>query len=239
MSEDNNKKDFDFKSQTQDFDEHEIERNGVLSWLILFAALSIALIFHSSYSLYKMITDESIPLVVCPRTYDLDRPVIMSTLEATNQVYVQDRWLRGFVRTYIQSLFPRTENDAETFYAYIRDHSSGQVEYKYQSYIDSLTEIKSRIKSGQLIKFYPKTGDGVRIRPTQATGVQTEWAVEVDGYYNRGYENNSERKLPTIRLTVSAAKPTQKNPEGLVVSVLKIDDTIADLMSGRKKDDGK
>lgn len=235
MSDNNSNNDLD--NQLNEFNEFHLERSSTLSWVIVFIALSVALIIHSGWSLIKMVTDDSIPLVVCPRTYDLDRPVLLETIEEKNELYVQDRWIRGFIRTYVMSLFPRTAEDANKFFSYIRDHSSGSVRIKYQGYLDDIKGIEDRIKSGSLIKFYPKTGDGLRIRPTQKAGRQTEWVVEVDGYLNKGYENNAERTLPKVRFTVKAATPTKENPEGLVVSDLIIDDTIADLMSNRQKDD--
>ena len=232
----NQNSDVDLKSQLQDFDNFHVEKSGVMSWLIAFVALSIAIIIHSGWSVIKMLNDDSIPLVVCPRTFDLDRPVLMETITEKNEAYVQDRWIRGFIRTYVMSLFPRTPEDAEKFFSYIRDHSTGSVQYKYKSYVDDIKQIEDRIRAGNVVKFYPKTGDGVRIRPTQKSGVQTEWAVEVDGYLNKGFENNAERTLPKVRMIVKTTVPTQTNPEGLIVTDLKIDDTIADFMSSREKD---
>lgn len=239
MSDDteNNNSNIDMKDQLNEFNEFHEEKSSVISWLLALIALSVALIIHSTWSVYTTLTDDSIPLVVCPRTYDLDRPVLLNTIEETNELYVQDRWLRGFIRTYVMSLFPRTAEDADKFFSYVRNHSTGTVRYKYQSYLDDIKSIEDRIRTGSLIKFYPKTGDGVRIRPTQKSGRQTEWVVEVDGYLNKGYENNAERTLPKVRFTIKAATPTRDNPEGLSVSDLIIDDTIADLMSNRKKDD--
>lgn len=235
MSDD--KKKTDVNDQLKDFTENERENSKAIREVILFSALGLALILHSGYSVFQMLFDDSIPLVVCPREYDLDKPVIMKTIDQNNETYIQDRWLRGFIRSYTMSLFPRTDADVEPFFTYIKDHSSPEIAYKYQGYLDSADGIKRLVETGQSIKFYPKAGN-VRIRPTQSLGTkQTEWVVEVDGFFNKGSKNTSERTLPTIRFTIESTAATKTNPEGLVVTELIFDDSIADKVSSRKKDE--
>lgn len=235
MSDDKNKT--DVNDQLKDFSENEKENTKAIREVILFSALGLALILHSGYSVFQMLFDDSIPLVVCPREYDLDKPVIMTTIDQNNEAYIQDRWLRGFVRSYVMSLFPRTEADVVSFFTYIKNHSSPEIAYKYQGFLDSEDGIRRLVESGQSIKFYPKAGNGLRIRPTQSLGnKQTEWVIEVDGFFNKGGKNVSERTLPTIRFTVESTAATKLNPEGLVVTELIFDDSIADKVSSRKKE---
>jgi hypothetical protein len=225
--------------QLKDFKENEKEYNKTIRDIVLFASLGIALILHSGFSLFQMVFDESIPLVICPRDYDLDKPVIMKTISENDKAFVQDRWIRGFVRNYVMSLFPRTDQDAVPFFSFIKNHSSYSIADKYKSYLDSAEGIKKMLENGQGVRFYPKSSSGVRIRPTQTDGKQTEWVVEVDGYLNKGYHQNAERTLPTIRMTITAQPPTRTNPDGLLVTDLILDNKILDLVSGRKKSEQK
>jgi len=215
--------------QTEGLVKFSAAKNKLLMLVSVFIAFSIFITGHALYSIYEMLTDDSIPMVICPRTDNLDAPVVMNVLKDTKELYIQDRWIRGFVRRYILNLFPRTQDDAEPFYTYVRDHSKGKVKVKYDAFLNDINRISESIKSGNKIMFYPKNSTEVRIDRTKH---ENEWIVEVDGYMIKQY-NGEERTTPTVRFTVEAGEPTKENPEGLYVTDLKTK-VIADYVSGRE-----
>ena len=218
-------------NQTESLIKFNAEKNKLLVLISAFIAFSIFLTGHALVSIYQMATDDSVPMVVCPRTEDLDAPVVLDVLKDTKSLYIQDRWIRGFVRRYILNLFPRTEEDAGPFYTYVRDHSKGRARIKYEAYLNDLQKIKDTIRSGNKIVFYPKQSKDVKIDRTKN---KNEWVVEVDGYMIKYYEGE-ERSTPTVRFTVEAGEPTKENPEGLYVTELHTK-VIADYVSGREVD---
>lgn len=228
----NKEKDGVDNSQVSGLVEQKTELSFLMGAIILFIASSLAIIGYSGYSIFNMLTDESIPLTVCPRSYDLDAPVILETINETNSLVAQDRWIRGFVRRYLTNLYPRTAKDVSKFYGYIRDHSDGDLYYKYEAYAANSKEIENMIDAGYSLKFYPKGMDQILIRTEE--GSKSSWRVDVDGYLVKSITKLVERTTPTIKLTIKAVPPTQKNPEGLVVTTLDVE-TIIDYVSGRKE----
>lgn len=229
---DNNNRDGVESEQVSELVEKKTETSSLLTAMVVFIAVSLAIVVHSAYSIYDMVTDDSIPLTVCPRSYDLDAPVLLKTINKTNSLVVQDRWIRGFVRRYLTKLYPRTAGDVSSFYEYVKDHSDGSLYYKYEGYLANSKEIESLISSGYSYKFYPKSMDQILIRTEE--GSTTSWRVDVDGYLLKSVSKLVDRSTPTIKLKIKAVNPTIKNPEGLVVTSLDVE-TIADYVSGRKE----
>lgn len=197
----------------------------------LFIGLSLVIISHAIMTSYSMLTDKSVPVVVCPRTFDLDAPVLMKTIDATG-LKAQDRWIRGFVRRFITMQFPRTKEDAQPFFEYVVAHSKGNIKYKYESLLEDIKAISEMIDSGFFYRFYPKSEQELRIRTVQ--GRNDQWIIEIDGFLVKRMMTMQERYNPTLRYTIEAGLPTIENPEGLYVVDGDIEQ-ITDYVSGRKE----
>ena len=197
----------------------------------VFIGLSLIIIAHAVSTTYNMLTDNSVPVVVCPRTFELDAPVIMNTIDAAG-IKSQDRWIRGFVRRFITKQFPRTKQDAKPFFEYIIAHSKGEIKYKYQNLMQDVEGISDFIDLGFFYRFYPKSEQELRIRPVQDRTDQ--WVIELDGFLIKRMGDVQERYNPTLRYTVEAGTPTLENPEGLYVVAGDIEQ-ITDYVSGRKE----
>lgn len=218
-------------SQTEELIKFGSERSKLVLLISGFIAFSVFLTVHALYSIYNHWTDQSIPLTICPKSFDLDSPVIMKPINQSDSVFVQDRWIRGFVRRLVLNSYPRTAEDAEVFFAHVRDVSEGDVKRKYESFIDDISSIKIFIRAGNTIRFYPKNSADIRIRPTD--GRKDQWIVEVDGYLIKDMGGSQERTTPTLRYKIEARPATRTNPSGLAVVEVEMD-RIADYVSGRK-----
>ena len=205
----------------------EINRLTIL--ISLFIAFFLFLNIHTVYSIYSSWTDESIPLTICPRSFDLDAPVLMKSIEENDQRYIQDRWIRGFIRRFVLNSYPRTGADAEKFFRFALDHSEGPLKTKYQSYVNAIGEIKSSISAGNSVLFYPKSSNEMRIRAVS----KTKWIVEIEGFLVKNLMSSQERSVTTLRYDIEARRPTRTNPDGLVVVATNLE-TIADYVSGRE-----
>lgn len=197
----------------------------------LFIGLSLVIIAHAIWTTVKMLGDRSVPVVVCPRTYDLDAPVLMKTIDAKG-LQNQDRWIRGFMRRFITMQFPRTKEDVPTFFDYVVKHSTGDINYKFSSLLKDVGDISDMVKNGFYYRFYPKSDNDLRIRTVQ--GKNNQWIVEIDGYLIKRMSVTQERYTPTLRYTVEAGTPTIDNPEGLYVIEGDVEQ-ITDYVSGRKE----
>lgn len=197
----------------------------------IFIGLALFIIAHAMYTTYSMLTDRSIPVVSCPRSYDLDAPVLMKTIDKKG-LKNQDRWIRGFIRRFVTSQFPRTAEDAQTFFQYVIDHSKGMVNYKYRSIMKDIGEISKLIGAEHFFRFYPKDQNDIRIRSVQ--GTTNQFVVEIDGFLIKKMSLTQERFTPTLRYVVEIGEPNLDNPEGLYVIEGDIEQ-ITDYVSGRKE----
>ena len=211
------------------------EKENLSEKVVFLSGLSIGLFliiaFHALWTILRMLGDNSIPLVVCPRTYDLDAPVVMETIDRSS-VQSQDRWMRGFMRRFITSQFPRTEQDVEPFFQYIVDHSEGGIQAKFESYVNDSKKIADMVRSGTFYRFYPKDSKDLRIR--KMDGQENTWIVEIDGWLVRKMGAYQERFTPTLRYIVQAGKATLSNPEGLYVIDGNMEE-FSDYVSGKKE----
>jgi hypothetical protein len=206
---------------------------GRVRWLAgIFIGLSLVITYYAFYNTYRMISDRSVPVVVCPREYNLDSPVIMKTINNVG-VVGQDRWIRGFIRRYINAIFPRNKEDVNPFFKYVVNHSRGAVKRKYYGYLKDSDEIANIVDTGYYYKFYPKNSTDIRIRPLQDN--KNAWAVEVDGYLIKRMNVETERFTPTLRFIVEADLSNLDNPEGLFVTEFN-NELITDYVSGRKEE---
>lgn len=217
----------DFK----DLEERDTANNAVQLSLSIFIGLTALLLFHALYSIYDYATDNSVPLVTCPRSFDLEAPVLMNSI--TQESLTHDRWIRGFMRRFMTYQFPRTGDDAEKMFRYIRDHSRGEVKDKYKSYVKDIDIVSDHIRAGYYHRFYPKNSRDMRIRKPDN---DKYWIVEIDGWLVSKYGIEVERSIPTLRYKVEVGTPTLTNPEGLYVVESNVEQII-DYVSGRKKGD--
>lgn len=217
--------------QVSDLIQVETHKNKFFVFVALWLAFSGFIFIHSLYSIYSFSVDKSIPLVVCPRSFDLDAPVLMNTISETKSTLAQDRWIRGFARRYILNAYPRTPDDAERFYEFVMNRSRGDVYTKYQAYMGDIDEIKTRIRSGYNIKFYPKDSSDMKIRRGDG---ENRWVVEVDGYMVKNLGGKQERSTPRLRFVVESDLPTRYNPDGLYVIESNVEQ-VQDYVSGRKQ----
>lgn len=229
MSKDKDSIDF---SQTEELVKFGSEKSKLMILVSIFIAFSFFLMIHAFVSIYNHWTDQSIPLTICPRSHDLDSPVIMKPITQSDNLFQQDRWIRGFVRKIILNSYPRTAEDAEKFFPYMVSISEGFVKRKYELYVNDIEAIKNYLRSGNIVRFYPKNSADLRIR--KSDGKNDQWVVEIDGYMVKDIAGNQERTTPTLRYTIESRPATRTNPAGLVIVDTEID-KIADYVSGRKE----
>lgn len=222
----------DSKNQKDAFEEiaeKEMLSSEVRTLAGIFIGLALVIILHAVWTMVAMLTDRSIPVVICPRTYELDAPVLMKTV-GTDTLKSQDRWIRGFVRRYIQAQFPRTVADVKPSFSYVKNHSKGMVRRRYQALLNDSEEISRIVLMGMKYRFYPAGRESVRIRPEN----KDRWVVEVDGYLVKDMVAAQERETPTLRYIIEAGVPTIDNPEGLYVVETDVE-KITDYVSGTKE----
>lgn len=215
----------------KDLVEQEVLTSGLRTLCGAFIALALLIGFHAVYGIYNMLTDKSVPLVVCPRAFDLDAPVLMKTIKDTGPV-AQDRWIRGFMRRYITSQFPRVPADVEPFFSYVSKHSTGYVKNRYEALLRDREDISSMVGAGWFYQVYPKASSELKISTIQ--GYNNRWQVELDTYMIKNMTLSKERFTPTLRYTVQAGDPTIDNPEGLYVIETDVEQ-ITDYVSGNKE----
>ena len=228
---DNNLKNIDEK-ETYDLVERDRASTRVNAVAYLFVAISLAYALHSVYSIGQYLIDDSVPLVNCPKTYALDAPVIMQTIRS-DSIQSQDRWIRGFMRRFITSQFPRTSEDVTPFFKYVIEHSAGMVQRKYKSLLVEENEIKAFIGYGFNYRFYPKFTDGSELK-IRKTDNPKQVIVEIDGFLVKKMAKVTKRYSPTMKYKLEIGTPTLKNPEGITVLETDIEQ-ITDYISGTKE----
>jgi len=174
--------------------------------------------------------DMTIPLVVCPKAFDVDSPVLMKTVSDSTPAQ-KDKWMRGFIRRFVNSQFPRTEGDANESLQYIVDHSTGSTRRQFSGYLQELTSYKNLVRTGYYYSFYPDNSLNLSIRATSSRG---EWTIEIPGFLIRSASVKEERSVVTLRYTVEVGDHTSANPEGLYVTSSNMRE-LADPISGREK----
>jgi hypothetical protein len=206
------------EQETKELRERSTENSKLTLIVLLFAALSIVVAGYSVSSILYFLTDRSVPLVACPRNFVLDAPILMKTIRSETPL-VQDRWLRGFTRRFIEAQMPRTAADVKPFFSYVSSHSEGDVNTKFSALLAEHGEVEQIVGGGSFYRFYPKhvslSSSPVRIRTVEPG---KEWVVEVDGYLVKKMGQVTERFTPTLRYTVEARQATIENPEGLFVT---------------------
>ena len=207
-------------------DEARIKMLNLMGVLIGLVAL---MIFHNLYSIYSMATDNSIPLVMCPKSFDLDRPIVLKTLEKSDKVDV-DNMIKGFSLAFVMRLFPRTPEDAEPFYQYIADHTEGILKKKYEARLDSIKKIKSSIEIGNFTKLYIADSQDIKIRKLSN---EDGWKVIMKGYLHKRKIGRMEKTQPKIELDIRYVGATRENPEGFIVDKYVIRH-IVDPISGEE-----
>ena len=213
-----------------------VEKEAATNWLAVVSGVFLAIATFVSVSSFlgiiSILNDDTIPLVTCPRVYSVDAPVLLKTVSLSSP-QVKDKWIKGFIRRFVQSQFPRSPDDAEAHLKFIIAHTTGLVRRAYVGYLDELPEFKSLLQQDFYYAFYPNNSLDVRIRSTGITG---QWAVEIDGFLVRYANNKEKRTTPTLHYVVEAGDHTLENPEGLYVTDSNILE-IADYVSGREKDE--
>jgi hypothetical protein len=220
------------KDKIRDLAYNEVLTDQLIILFGIFIALSFAVIGHTIYSVVEMTNDKSIPVVICPRNYELDAPVVMKTLKASTPRET-DKWIRGFLRRYVTYQMPRKGAEVNKFFDYVAKHSAENtaVKNKYESMRDESKEIAEIVEHGTYYMFYPTSStDGVRIREKGSN----EWAVEVDGYLVKRVNGNEQRYTPTLKYLIKAGAATYENPEGLYVTEANIEE-ITDYVAGNTK----
>ncbi len=228
---DNNKESLERDDALENIAKREVLSGQLKTLAGIFIGLSLIIIAHAVITTVKMLSDRTVPVVVCPRSFDLDAPVLMPTIN-TKGKQTQDRWIRGFVRRFITMQFPRTKEDTKPFFEYVVNHSRGDIQYKFMTLLKDVEDVSNMVKNGTYYKFYPKSESEIRIRTVQ--GNATQWVVEVDGYLIKRMSMTQERYTPTLRYTIEAGEPTIDNPEGLYVIEGDVEQ-ITDYVSGRKE----
>lgn len=218
------------KEQIKDLAEQEVLSTKLVILFTIFVSLSIGIIAHAGYSVYAMLADKTIPVVVCPVEYNLDAPVVMKTIDKSS-AKVTDRWIRGFMRRFITYQFPRKGVEAKPFFTYLANHSKDHVQLKYQELVDEIKQITDFIEGGFYYRFYPTDSKQMRISKNESS--KNLWTVEIDGFLIKKMGNKEERYNPTLKYVVESGESNIDNPEGLYVIDANLEQ-ITDYVSGNK-----
>lgn len=219
-------------SELKDLAAKEDSFSATTFLVALLLSISVMTSIYSIYSIVTKLGDHTIPLVQCPKSYDLDSPVILPVIRDTS-IFSKDKWVRGFIRKYVTHQFPRNEADAESSLKYVSGRSSGKIKDLYEGRLNNIDKFKTLFRQGYYYSFYAKDiedGKDIRIR---RDGIGT-WAIEVDGYMVHRLRENEVRTTPTLRYTVKSGPVTLENPEGLYVTWSNQDE-YKDPVSGEKQ----
>jgi hypothetical protein len=227
MSDEKNKVTSDELKELREKDSQEIKLAKALGLLVALVLLSIV---HNFYSIFQMWTDDSVVFVQCPRQFTLDRPVIMKKMSDSSNLQL-DNWVRSFAINFTMKLHPRTAEDAEVFFEYIKNHTEGYNQKKYEARLNDIEDIKKQIKIGNRRKFYIKNSNEIQIRKIK--GQVTKWKVVIFGYLHSKTLTGLEKTQPRVELIIRPVKPTIYNPEGLLVESFDII-AIKDAISGEE-----
>lgn len=204
------------------------EESNLAKVLGVLVGLVLVTIAHNFYSMYEMWTDDSVTFVQCPRQFDLDRPVIMKKMSEASALQ-QDNWIRSFSITFAMRLFPRATEDAKPFYEYIRNHTEGYIQKRYEARLSDIKKIESEIEIGSFRRFYIEDSNNIRIRKIDDKD-SVRWKVIINGFLHTKKLAQIEKTQPRLELTIRAVKPTIYNPEGLIVEnfeLMQIKDPIS------------
>ena len=219
----------------KEFIEQQTETGKLSRITVAAAAVLFAFALHSLYSICYYMTDKSIASTICPRQFEADAPVLMKPLRDGTPEN-KDRWMRGFIRRFVTSQFPRSGKDVLPFFSYAANHSKGVVSRKFQALVKDHADIATLVDANQNYSFYPKFGfedknQALRIRETDKPG---RWIVEFDGFLLKNIGRRTERYIPTLRYVVEVGPATKDNVEGLYVTEANIEQMI-DYVSGTKE----
>jgi len=195
--------------------------------------LVLMMMLHNFYSIYDMVTDDSISFVKCPRSFELDRPVVLKRFEDSDTKVI-DTWIKSFSTTYILNLFPRTAEDVEPFFNYIKNHSEGWTKKRFIARLESLKSIKKEVSTNNFSKFYFKDSSQIKIRKISSVGT-IKWKIVLEGFLHKKQGTYSEKSQPKVEMIIRKIKPTITNPEGLIVEEI-VSAHIIDPVSGDKVD---
>lgn len=207
--------------------ENEINKSLLIGVVTIVVSSTVSIL--SVKSIFSIMEDKRIALVECPRSYENDSPVLLKTIKESNSVK-KDKWIKGFARNYITRMFPRSGEDAQSFFKYLSNHSLGKTKRYVDGLVDEMEDIKTFIDSGNFYSFYAKNHLETRVRSLSSD----EWVVEVDGYLTKRFQSMETRTTPTVRISVRFGDVTTINPEGLYVFESNIEE-VTDYVSGRKK----
>lgn len=208
--------------------EKQSEKSNLTTMSGVLFGLIVVMIFHNFYSIYNMLFDDSIPLVHCPREFSLDRPVILKRV-AEMDARTTDNWVKGFVINYVMKLYPRNIEDSKSFFQYIADHSTGTMASRYKARVSDIEDVNREIENRNLTKFWITDSEKIIIRKV-SSGV---WNVVVFGFMHRRNDGEIMKMQPRIELTVETVGSRLSNPEGLVVSDVRLVQ-ITDPVSGEE-----
>jgi hypothetical protein len=217
------------KSDLAELDKKDSARISLLNAMGILIGLVALMVFHNIYSIYHMATDDSIPQVMCPRSFDLDRPVILKTLDKADVVDI-DNLLKSFALTFTTRLFPRTKEDAQPFFEYIANHTEGIFQKTYEARLAAIDKIRSSIEIGNYSKFYVADSQNLKIRKIDG---KESWKIIFTGYLSKRKIGRMQKTQPTIEMTVRYIGAKKHNPEGLIVEGIMFKH-IVDPISGEQ-----
>lgn len=218
-----------FDSEVQDLAQKEDSIATAFLLFVLAGALFGTSVFFDVLEIRNKLLDKTVPIVECPVSFELDSPRLLKVIREGSDSS-KERWIRGFVRRYVQAQFPRNGVDAETFLPHVIGRSKKEVKKYYQSLFGSLKQFKGLIDQGFYYRVYPVGRTAMRIRLSSVS----RWVVEFDVVMVQQMNGNEKRSFPTLRYTIEAGEVTLDNPEGLYV-VESNTDTYVDYMTGERK----
>ena len=184
--------------------------------------------FGLYYGIHYIIDDE-VPVVECPASYTLDAPVTLPPI-SKQSAKQKDSWIKGFMRRYINSSFPRKPEDVVEFLTFVANHSTGAVNVKYKNLLNASDRYKDEVLS-RSIRFYPSGNEKFRIRQIKGDS----WSVEIDGFLVKQVGDAENREQVVLKYDVEGVVQTAENPEGLVVTYE--DRIYTDFVTGNQEAD--
>lgn len=181
------------------------------------------------------LNDDELQVYSCPVNYFQDAPVVLNEIKHESVDSVE-KYLRGFIRQYLRSIYPKNSNEAKDMYLFAGNHSTGGLRQKYLSMAKDHKMIGKELDSGRYTDFFPAGPITEKNSINISMKSEGVWSVEIEGYLNdKKGEKRDDRGAVTIKLTVEKGEAKLNGSySGLYVSSFDII-AVKDQISGNEE----
>lgn len=230
----------DSEDLIEHLEEREILKSKTDGGHVFVIGLALGVVLFCLFVSYKLVSDESLQVFACPTSRELDAPVAMKRLRDFGSRDVE-AYIRGFVRRYVRSMYPKNSQEASYMYKWVANHSLGNLKIKYRGYDNDHEKIGDDLDNGKSTDFFPAraTADKDGFRISKKDGYDTKWVVEIEGFLNdRKSMVNDDRGVVTLRLHIELGEVLLHGSQsGLYVSEVEITNMYDPVSNGIKKID--